>query len=146
MFKRQMTKNKSNLESLNRINSACDLSQLGSWIDNELKNLQNKNEREIISIVINNLDDFVKFPQQAVLMWEGCYREKYHKYPERLKILLKKEGMKSLDGRANGPAVEAYRYSKGERPRRYGSKNKWSIHHLYSGKFLMLIVIVHCMQ
>jgi len=131
-----MVKNKSNLKSPNKINSQCDLLHLDLWVNEELKNLQNKNEREIISIIIKNLDDFVKFPKEAILMWAGCNRsDKYHKYPEELKTKLKDEGIKSLDGRTNGPAVVAYLFAKGERPQRYGSKNKWSIHHIYSGKF-----------
>jgi hypothetical protein len=36
---------------------------------------------------------------------------------------------------ATGPAIAAFLYAGGERPCRVGSRNCWSIHHLYSGKF-----------
>jgi hypothetical protein len=41
----------------------------------------------------------------------------------------------SLDPRINGPAVAAYLLADGVRPHRLGSKNSWSVHHIYSGKF-----------
>jgi hypothetical protein len=40
-----------------------------------------------------------------------------------------------LDTRHNGPAIAAFHFAGGTRPIRFGSKNSWSIHHLYSGKF-----------
>ena len=57
---------------------------------------------------------------------------KYFSYPKEIKRL---RGQITLDTRANGPAISAYLFAQGTRPRRTGSSNSWAIHHLYSGKF-----------
>jgi hypothetical protein len=41
----------------------------------------------------------------------------------------------NLDTRPNGPAIAAFEIASGDRPLRFGSTNRWSIHHIYSGKF-----------
>jgi hypothetical protein len=71
----------------------------------------------------------------------GCNRvplegekQRYHQYPELIRRLAKSRSV-YLDGRPNGPAIAVYDLAGGERPERFGSSNKWSIHHIYSGKF-----------
>lgn len=125
--------NKSNLTSPQQIASPCDLADIEGWIKSELKVIKNKHERKLVSIVIGNLDDFVKFPKKAVLMWEGCDRVapkgkmKYHKFPAELVVALKKAGLKAIDGRPNGPAIAAFLFGGGERPQRYGSNGQVSV-------------------
>ena len=41
----------------------------------------------------------------------------------------------NLDTRPNGPAIAAFEIAGGIRPLRFGSTNRWSIHHMYSAKF-----------
>ena len=136
-----MKKNRSNLSSPQGITTKCDLSKLDKWLKDELKVLANKHEKQLIEIVVKNLGDFVNFPKRAVLMWEGCDRVaekgkiKYHSFPKELVAELKEVGIKRLDGRPNGPAIAAFLFGGGIRPERYGCKNSWHIHHLYSGKF-----------
>lgn len=136
-----MKTNRSNLSSPRGIASKCHLSKLDKWLKDELNALTNKFEKQLIEIVVKNLADFVNFPKRAILMWEGCNRVaekgkiKYHKFPKELVTELKEAGVKTLDGRPNGPAIAAFLFGGGIRPTRYGSKNSWHIHHLYSGKF-----------
>ena len=88
-----------------------------------------------------NLDEFVKWPARAILLWAGCHRvpepgmrQKYFKYPVAVKSIAKVATIR-LDTRANGPAIAAFLIAGGSRPARFGSSNAWSVHHLYSGKF-----------
>ncbi len=128
-------KNNSNLSSRNNIRNPCDLANLDSWILAEVRHLPDY-VRDVISHVIVNLDSLVKFPKRAELLWRGCDRtEKYHKYPNELKVAAKSRNVDLNDGRANGPAIGAFLVAGGERPDRYGSHNQWTIHHIYSSKF-----------
>jgi hypothetical protein len=91
----------------------------------------------------------VKWPEKATLLWNGCYRSKlnkWHKYPDTIRLLILSfnaqllqnaavSNIISLDPRTNGPAVVAFGVAGGIRPTRAGSKNNWSVHHIYSGKF-----------
>ena len=126
---------KSNLESRSQIKNPCDLSNLDSWFRDEITAISEQVVRTILLNVYENLDFFVKWPEEALLLWEGCDRnKKYHKYPESIRNVAFQCKV-TLDGRVNGPAVAAYCVAGGVRPERWGSRNAWSIHHIYSGKF-----------
>lgn len=91
--------------------------------------------------VAGHLNEFVRWPARAVLLWEGCDRrrpedkkQKYHSYPQSIRELSRKLEI-NLDTRPNGPAIAAFLVAGGNRPERFGSSNSWSIHHVYSGKF-----------
>ena len=76
-----------------------------------------------------------------MLLWAGCHRvpepgnkQKFFSYPDPIRQMAKARSV-YLDGRPNGPAIASFLLAGGERLDRFGSVNKWSIHHLYSGKF-----------
>ncbi|MCR9199897.1 MAG: hypothetical protein NXI04_14780 [Planctomycetaceae bacterium] len=130
-----------NLSSRSSISSGCDLSDLRSWWENELLQIQSFAVRSVVRDVCVELDSFICFSEQPLLLWEGCdrrtpegKRQRTHKYPDELKRLAKERKVK-LDTRPNGPAIAAFLLAGGCRPEREGSTNAWSVHHLYSGKF-----------
>jgi hypothetical protein len=129
-----------NLEAPNGLLEPVDLQDLGHWFSYELCPVKPTSVRHILEYVSDNLDDFVRWPNVALLLWDGCDRikpkdrkGKYHAYPGLIKQSAK--GRINLDGRPNGPAIAAFEFAGGERPKRFGSSNSWTIHHLYSGKF-----------
>lgn len=130
-----------NLTSPNSIIEPVDLHDLVHWFERELSQVPNKSERSVLDVVAKDVDAFVRWPGEALLLWPGCnrippegQRQKYHSYPAPLVALGRSKSV-YLDGRPNGPAIAAYLVAGGERPARFGSSNAWSIHHLYSGKF-----------
>ena len=130
-----------NLGSPNQIQACCAHGDLRQWFDNESAAINDKAIRQVVSLLADNLDAFVRFPKRAVLLWQGCdriapegKRQKYHKYPALIKAEAKKIQV-PLDTRPNGPAIASFVFARGERPVRFGSTNAWSIHHIYSGKF-----------
>lgn len=132
---------KYNLHSPSAIQSKCLPENSVEWLKTEVACVSSASIRAVIQTVSNNLADFVRFPQRAVLLWDGCNRvapegkrQRYHNYPELIRHFAKSRGIR-LDTRPNGPAILAYLFADGERPIRTGSANSWSIHHLYSGKF-----------
>lgn len=153
---------RSNLESPNTITTLVDLSAVDRWFRREADVVEDDAIRKAALVVAENLDHFVRWPDTAILLWPGCVRAKakeYHRFPEIIKKLakLKKyarivelaktldldeimalsvvKQIDSLDSRSNGPAVVTFRVAGGTRPKRFGSNNDWSVHHLYSGKF-----------
>jgi len=130
-------KAKFNLESPNTIKTPCNLTDPVGWCVAEIiEVVADSAIQNVVLDVVRQLDSFVRWPPQALLLWPGCDRlQKYHKYPKVIKDVAKVAQFKSLDSRMNGPAIAAYRISGGVRPARFGSRNSWSIHHLYSGKF-----------
>lgn len=130
-----------NLQSPNRIGEDCDLSNLESWFSRELSRIPSEPERNVLATVAGNLDSFVRWTDEAILLWPSCNRvpeagrkQKYFSYPDYIKRLARAQSIR-LDTRPNGPAVASFLLAGGERPQRFGSSNAWSIHHLYSGKF-----------
>jgi hypothetical protein len=129
-----------NLGSKNQLINALDPADMESWIKQEV--LSHEPElQELISKIVANVPGLCRFPQRALLLMPDCDRVspgkgklKYHSYPVSIKQRAKAEGV-SLDSRPNGPAIAAFALAGGIRPDRHGSNNKWSIHHLYSGKF-----------
>ena len=93
--------------------------------------------QRVIGLVLDHLDEFVKFPKESVLLWEGCDRvgssTKKHEYPKALKEALDKRGV-VRDVRSNGPAITSFLFAGGERPARNQPGRGWNIHHLYDGK------------
>ena len=122
-----------NIKSPTRILSVANLSDLKSWASEELQ--QYPQEQQIpLRAICGNLDCFVKFPMQALLLWNGVTRGKTHKFPAEIKKLAHATRT-DLDTRANGPAKAAFIIAEGVRPPRTGNMNGWHIHHIYSGKF-----------
>src|SRR4051812_3785328 len=130
-----------NLDSPNHLQTRCDFDAFASWLDAELEFCESKIAASIIRAVCADIDAFVRWPETAQLLWQGCDRVardgkpiKYHSYPALLKFAAKASKI-VLDARPNGPAIAAFLFAGGKRPQRFGSHNGWSIHHLYSGKF-----------
>jgi hypothetical protein len=111
-----------------------DPDNLDEWFNSEAKQIESESFRNILQQVVGNLDEFVKWPSRAVLLWEGCVKQNYHEYPTSLRERSRKMGI-PLDGRSNGPAIVAFMLAGGKRPARCGRSWSWSIHHIYSGLF-----------
>lgn len=125
-----------NLESPNGIKTPCALADILAWFSVEAEAVEDVAVRQVVLDVVKALPSFVRWPAKALLLWPGCDRgTKYHIYPKVIHDLATVSQVKGLDSRINGPAIAAFRIAGGERPRRFGSTNSWSIHHVYSGKF-----------
>lgn len=130
-----------NLTSPTGLLEPCDLGDLEGWFNRELCQVPSDAERHILDTVARSLNSFVRWPDRALLLWQGCdrvpeegQRLKYFRYPDSIKAAAKQSSV-PLDTRQNGPAIAAFFLAGGARPKRYGSSNAWSIHHLFSGKF-----------
>ena len=130
-----------NLSSPNGLLEPCKLDDLGGWFAKELTQIPSGPELAVLQTVEANLIDFVHWADEALLLWPGCDRipepgkkQKYFSYPDHLRKTARAAGV-SLDTRPNGPAITSFLLAGGQRPKRFGSSNAWSIHHLYSGKF-----------
>lgn len=132
---------KFNLESPNQLSKRCMLNDLTGWVLAEASLMTDPAPRECIAAVCKSLDAFVRWPAKAVLLWNDCdritpqgERQKIHSFPDTIKQAAK--AVKApLDTRSNGPAIVAFLVAGGMRPKRFGSQNSWSVHHIYSGKF-----------
>ena len=89
--------------------------------------------KKIITEVWEHKTEFIRWPSRALLLWEGCVRTRYHNYPEEIRKKLRSKRI-PIDSRSNGPAIMAYLYAGGERPKRTNNQG-WAIHHVYNGKF-----------
>ncbi len=89
---------------------------------------------EIVDRIWGQKDLFVCWPKRALLFMPGTVRVPYHKYTEEQRRRLREAGI-APDGRANGPAIMAYRLAGGQRPTRVTPRRGWNIHHVYDGKF-----------
>jgi hypothetical protein len=130
-----------NLESRNGLLEPIDLQNLDGWYARETVQVEQESIRHVMQHVGKHLSDFIRFPNRALLLWQGCDRvkpdgkkQKYHSYPDAIKVGAKQQKLK-LDTRPNGPARASFQFAGGERPERFGSTNDWTAHHLYSGKF-----------
>ena len=130
-----------NLASPTGIAEPVDLDDLNGWFARELVQVPSPTESEVLEAVARDLDSFIRWAAEPMLLWPGCdrirppgKRQKYHDYPANIREMAKAKGVR-LDGLPNGPAVASFLLSGGERPPRFGSSNSWSVHHLYSGKF-----------
>ena len=130
-----------NLESPNQLSQKCGMEDLIAWALSETNSVAESAPRECIANVCKSLDAFVQWPAKPVLLWNGCdriapagQRQRIHSFPDTIKRAAK--AVKApLDTRSNGPAIVAFLVSGGIRPKRFGSQNSWSVHHIYSGKF-----------
>lgn len=130
-----MAANRSNLISPNTLDAPCNLEALQEWVQGELQQVRETAVRGVVAAVCEHLDAFVRWPVEALLLWEGCNRTvKYHAYPEIISQHAKGARV-YLDRRTNGPAIASFVLAGGDRPPRFGSTNAWSVHHVYSGKF-----------
>lgn len=130
-----------NLGSPHSILEAVQLEDLLGWFFRELTQVPTPAERHVLEAVATDLDSFVRWAKDPLLLWSGCdripptgERQKYHSYPPEIRKMASDVGL-VLDRRPNGPAIASFLLAGGERPARFGSSNAWSIHHLYSGKF-----------
>src|SRR5207244_8130158 len=129
-----------NLDSPTGIFAPLRLRALERWLKRELMQIPSAPVRNVVRAVCSSLDDFISLPVEALLLWKGCNRisapgEKlHHRYPEKLRSLFRTKSI-SLDNRPNGPAIAAFQLAGGTRHPRLGSRNAWSVHHVYSGKF-----------
>jgi hypothetical protein len=130
-----------NLTSPNGIVEPVDIADLSGWFTRELAQVENPKERRVLEVVGGDLDSFVRWAKEPLLLWATCNRiappgvkRFIHPYPAHLRALLKTKQVVA-DARPNGPAINAFVLAGGERPPRFGNANGWSIHHLYSGKF-----------
>jgi hypothetical protein len=62
---------------------------------------------EIRQTVVSHLDEFVKWPKEASLLWNGCSRDGYHTYPSEILNLLRERGIYRR-GWSNDPAIHAF--------------------------------------
>jgi hypothetical protein len=145
-------KNRSNLRSRTGINRPCDLGAIDEWFSAELAFVEPRSHQDVIRTVHKHLDDFLKWPASAILLWNGCVRPTdkiRHNYPLTVKTYAKAVNIESIKASelsdtvslksfCNGPAVAAFQLAGGARPNRRGSTNQWNIHHIYSGKFFYL--------
>ena len=130
-----------NLRSPNGLLEPFNLPNMAQWFVRETLQIESEAVRQVLHHVASNLNHFVRWPTCAILLWEGCDRvapegqtRRYHRYPESIRKLARDRSVR-LDARPNGPAIAAFQWAGGVRPKRFGSLNAWSIHHLYSGKF-----------
>lgn len=89
---------------------------LRAWFAAECATISNAKAREVVISVGQDLEAFVRFPQEALLLWRGCIRPNNrttHRYPDVLKTGAKERLVKALDSRANGPAIAAFRFAGG---------------------------------
>lgn len=129
-----------NLGSINNIKAPLNRKNLLGWFKNEISDIE-PHLQEITLKIFQDLNYLCNFPDKALLLWASCDRkpsskgkQRYHLYPDIIKEQAKRKNIK-LDGRGNGPAIAAFEFAGGQRPERYGSNNKRTVHHLYSGKF-----------
>jgi hypothetical protein len=88
---------------------------------------------EVGKLVTQHLGEFVKWPKEALLLWQGCVRKKYHSYPLEILELLRQQKVYQRNW-SNDPAIHAYLLAEGERPTRNFKTFGWTIHHLYLGQ------------
>ena len=82
--------------------------------------------------MVSHLDEFVKWPKEALLLWHGCSRDGNHDYPKEISELLRQRKIYRRNW-SNDPAVHAFLLADGERPKRKHKSYGWNIHHLYFG-------------
>jgi hypothetical protein len=89
----------------------------------------------IVEDIWTNREHFLRWPQHGHLLIPNSKRSDgpYHSFAPELKTVLKTKGIK-LDSRSNGPAVMAFLFAGGERPKRING-NGWPVHHIYDGQF-----------
>ena len=109
---------------------------MAQWIKQDLPGITPEPARRVLGMIANDFDEFVSWPQRAILLWSGCVRPARgkHTLPEAVKSRAKNAGIKS-DSRTNGPAIMAFQLAGGHRPTLVGGSKSWSVHHIYCNKF-----------
>ena len=92
----------------------------------------------LTTLVWSNRRRFVRWPKDKVLLWRGLRRRNEHsnprcyKYPAEIVTRLQQRGI-DRDTRSNGPAIAAFQFAGGVRPKRADLDWGWPIHHIYDG-------------
>jgi len=80
-----------NLDSPNKIGSPISTSNPIYWALFEI-NDEIKSRINIMEIILNNISDYISWPEIPILFWEGCDRikeegkkQKYHTYTREMK-------------------------------------------------------------
>lgn len=102
---------------------------------NRLRNKLSQAELQLSDLIWLNRESFFRWPKQDITLWPGRTREKYHQYPEPLKLQLGAAGIKP-NSLSNGPALVAFQFAGGERPTKENGHG-WTVHHIYDGRFLL---------
>jgi len=90
------------------------------------------NETGIVALVAEVAE---YFPQHAILLWEGCVRQRGTKYtvPTLLAQKLRREGLPAVNrSESNGPTHTAYRVGGGI------TRPSWHHDHIYDGRHALL--------
>ena len=111
-----------------------DTDNLNEWYLNECNLIENISYARILKEIGLNLEQYIFFPEKALLLWDGCIRKKYHAFPNEIKHVLTIDKIK-YNSLSNGPAINSYQLAQGKRPNRRGNSHGWSIHHIYNGDF-----------
>lgn len=110
------------------------------------KSLGTQHEPHVIRLarhVWGGGDRFVRWPtsrRRPLLSCARCAKGETYAAEDRLRIAKAKELLGDLARgqfvhASNGPAVLAFLLAGGLRPRLRGSKGRWSVHHVYDGRF-----------
>ncbi|MCU1338242.1 MAG: hypothetical protein JWO19_3823 [Bryobacterales bacterium] len=104
----------------------------------------NESKETIVAEAEHDLSCWIAWPKRALLLWEGCVREREnlrvewtkpgtgkawkYVYPPELDSLLRREEINPDVRMRNGPTQTAFLLARGERP-----PAGWEHHHLYDG-------------
>ena len=89
---------------------------------------------EVVDHVWERRHLFLRWPQRTLCFIPDCIRIRYHEYSAEQKVQLRNARI-APDSRSNGPAIMAFLLAGGERPARQVRGKRWSVHHIYDGKF-----------
>jgi hypothetical protein len=82
------TKHRYNLDSPNQILAFDDFETQEQWLQAELSRIDDQPISHVMHKICENLDTFIKWPEIAYLLWDGCTRKNnriYHRIPSRNK-------------------------------------------------------------
>ena len=93
-------------------------------------------EQKIISEVWSKKDDYIRWPKESILLFPGLRRSSggFHVFSTQILCKVRQKQIK-IRKRSNGPAIMAFLFAGGERPRCSDNNHEWTIHHIYDGKF-----------
>ena len=96
-------------------------------------------ERQVAELLWRCRNDLIQWPVEpgtGPLMTVQRVGVKSHTIPEKIRAKARKhEPRIKIDRRSNGPAIMAFEFAGGHRPPRSDSNHRWSVHHIYDGKF-----------
>lgn len=90
----------------------------------------------IRKLVISNIEEFVRWPEEGRLWCPGLVRGKIHHeaLPAEF-VRLARERKVALDRKQNGPAIMAFKLAGGAIPKVKATGRAWHVHHIYDGQF-----------